>query len=268
MNPQKKRKRKNSKIRRTRLNKTMALLVLFCLCIGGISMVSARYIQQNDTDNNSVSAKEFYFESDLLDGRIHEVIPTDDNGMTASVTLRLMNYVDELRYSGTEIKYSVTVKENGTDNLLENSNITNQTGTIAATQKKHADVTISNLEAGKTYIVTATTSNIYKKTLTGTIEVASADTTVHASISNNTDQYIEVTVWTTDYTGNVTLKYDNKTLLPDNTDTKMKDAVSTRDIFYSGSWGANTSHVFRFFKTTTATYQVTVSGTEVTVSAK
>lgn len=268
MNPQKDRKRKNHRIRGVRINKTVALLVLFCLCIGGISLVSARYIKQTETDNNSAKAREFYFESDLLDGQTHQIVPTENNGTTASVTIRLMNYADELRYAETEIAYSVTVKEEGTDNQLEANNITNQTGTIAAGEKHSADVTLSNLEAGKTYIVTATTSNIYKKTLTGTIKVNAPDRQVYAKVSDNTNQYIEVTVWTTDYTGHVKLTYGNIGLIPDNTDNMMSDMQSTGGTITKDNWGTNTSHVFRFFKTTASTtYQATVNGTEVTVSA-
>ena len=280
MNLQKNRRRQNNKGRGARGSKIVALLVLFCLCIGGISMVSAKYIKQNDTKNNSATAKEFYFESDLLDGKEHEVVATKaaDGTATASVTIRLKNYADELRYSETEIKYQVSVIEKksdeGTDtdsdgqSVDNNIAITDKTGTIDAEAKNHADVTLSNLEAGKTYVVTATTSNIYQKTLTGTIKVVAPDDTLYASVRDNA-QYIEVTVWTTDYTGNVTLKYNNGTLLPDNTDTKMQDVVTTSSIFYQGKWEANTSHVFRFFKTDEkSTYQVTVNGTEVTVSEK
>ena len=232
-------------------------------------MVSARYIQQHDTDKNSVSAKEFYFESDLLDGGTHEIIPTENGGTTASVTIRLMNYVDELRYSGTKIDYTVTATEKSNGTALADTNIGNRTGTIDTDAKHYADVTLSNLQAGKTYTVTATTSNIYKKTLTGTIEVASADTAIHASISNNTDQYVEVTVWTTDYAGEVKVSYGDIGLIPDNTDSMMDGKVSTGGTITKADWGTNTSHVFRFFKTTASTtYQTSVSETEVTVSAK
>ena len=268
MNPQENKKTEDRKIRGVRMNKTVALLVLFCLCIGGISLVSARYIKQTDTKNNSAAAKEFYFESDLLDGKEHEVVATD-NG-TASVTIRLKNYVDDLRYSETKIEYSVAVQEEGTDNQLADNSITNQTGTIGAEPKNCADVTLSNLKAGKTYIVTATTSNIYKKTLAGTIKVKAPETQIQAKVSDNTNQYIEVTVWTTDYTGQVKLSYGNIGLIPDNTDDMMSDMKSTGGIITKDNWGTNTSHVFRFFKTTASTtYQVTVNdeSKEVTVSA-
>ena len=275
MNQQKNRKRRNNRRRGMRINKTMVFLVLFCLCIGGASLVSARYIKQTDTNNNSVSAQEFYFESDLLDGETHEIVPTDADG-TASVTVRLMNYVDDLRYSETEIKYEVNVVEENsstesgvTITCKTDTNTNDTTKTITPNEKHYADVTISGLQAGKIYTVTATTNNTYQKTLTGTIKVATPDATVHASISTNTDQYIEVTLWTTDYAGPITLKYASDIgLVPDNTDSLMSGKTTGKNINVE-NWETNTSHVFRFFKTADATgkaYQTAVEGTEVTVS--
>ena len=272
MNPQKNSKGKNNKGRGARVNKVVALLVLFCVCIGGISMVSAKYIKQRDLDDNSAKAQEFYFESDLLDGGEHEIVATKDavGNVTGSVTIRLKNYVDELRFSETEIVYDVSVKKTDTntdtDTLLPASSIQNKSGTIAAGSKQKQDVTISNLEPGKTYLVTAVTDNIYKKTLQGTIKVLAPDENVNAAVNDQTE-YIEVTVWTTDYTGEVTLNYGNIGLIPDNTNAKMRGASSTGGRISESNWEANTSYVFRFFKTDTdQKYDVAVSGTEVTVS--
>lgn len=246
--------------------KAVVFLILFCLCMGAVSMVSAKYLKEIVTKNNSVTAKEFYFESDLLDGKTHKVSPTD-NG-TAKVTVRLKNYADELRYSETAIDYEVTVKESGSDTAAGGVTIDPPTGILTAESKRYADIVISGLQPGITYTVTATTSNSYHKTLTGTIEVAAIDRNVHASINDQT-QYIEVTVWTTDYSGSITLKYDgNIGLSPDNTDTLMSQN-KTGDLITIDSWKANTSHVFRFFKdNTNESYEVTENGTEVTVSAK
>ena len=269
MNPQKNRKIEDNKSRGVRMNKTVALLVLFCLCIGGISLVSARYIKETKTDNNSAAAEEFYFESDLLDRTTHEVVATEENGATASVTIRLKNYVDELRYSDRTIDYTVAVTEEESNTSVPDNNIENKTGTIATGDCNYKDVTLKELQAGKSYTVTATTNNAYQKTLTGTIKVAGTDDKVYASISDRTE-YIEVTVWTTDYEGTVTLTYADIGLVPDNTDTKMNGQLSTGGTITENNWKANTSHVFRFFKNDTAKkYQVaTDDNKEVTVSAK
>lgn len=228
-------------------------------------MVSAKYIRQTVTKNNFATASEFYFESDLLDGAEHEVVPTDTQGTTASVTIRLKNHADDLRYSETAINYTVIVAEKDTDSQAADVTVTPSSGTLAAGKINNADVTISNLQAGKTYTITASTDNVYQKTLTGTIKVLQPDTNVYASVSDKT-QYIEVTVWTTDYTGEVKLSYGDIGLVPDNTDAKMSDAQSTGSTITVTDWEVNTSHVFRFFKSDIAKkYKVEVSGQEVTV---
>lgn len=279
-NPQNNKKVQNNKGRGAGWNKTVVLLVLFCLCIGGISMVSAKYIKENTTKNNSATAKEFYFTSDLLDGKQHEITPTENNGKMANVTIRLKNHIDDLRYSETEIKYKVSVTEKDAETSsdtaedvyiaygTEESADVNGLYTLEAGKKEDVDVTLSNLQAGKTYTVTATTDNIYKKTLMGTIKVSEPDTKIYASLHDET-QYIEVTVWTTDYAGTVNLKYGDIGLLPDNTDTKMKDASSKGGTITDNDWKANTSYVFRFFKSdANKEYKVTVNDKEVTVSEK
>lgn len=262
MNPNNNRKNKNHKSRSVQMNKTVTLLVLFCLCIGAISMVAAKYMKQITTKNNAAAAKEFYFESDLLDGKIHAIMPTE-NG-TANVTIRLKNYIDDLRYSETEIQYTVKVtEENATDSATDIT-IDQARGTIA-TGKINNDIKISNLKAGKTYKITATTDNIYKKTLTGIIKVSEADTKVYASVDDER-QYIEVTVWTKDYAGNVSLTYSDQNLIPDNTDTKMANATTGGSKITETNWKANTSHVYRFFKNDeTKEYQAIVNDKELPV---
>ena len=279
MNPQKNRKRKTDKGRSGHRNKAVALLVLFCLCIGGISAVSAKYMKQTEYKNNAATAKEFYFESDLLDGSdtVHTVVPTqaDENGKnTASVTIRLKNYVDDLRFSETAIEYTVSVKEEETASEASEVQITYPTSdadqngkhVIASGAKNNADVLLANLQPGKTYLVTATTDNTYQKTLTGKIKVAEPDYQIYASL-NDEKQYIEVTVWTTDYHGPVKLNYGDIGLLPDNTDAKLADAQTTGGTITESNWKENASHVFRFFKSdVNKNYKVTVNGQEVTVS--
>lgn len=263
MNTNKIKKRKQNKSRGA--NKIVAFLVLFCICIGGIAMISAKYIKQTTTNKNAATAKEFYFESDLLDGDTHEVTPTDKG--TATVKIRLKNYVDELRYSETEIQYKISVKETGSDTEDNDITVKNGSGTIETGAKHYADIELSNLQAGKSYTITATTDNIYHKTLKGTIEVSKPDTDINASVHDET-QYIEVTIWTNDYSGNVTLSYGNSIgLSPDNTDSKMKGKTTGETITID--FKANQSHVFRFFKENTdAKYDVQINGKEVTVIEK
>ena len=69
----------------------------------------------------------------------------------------------------------------------------------------------------------------------------------------NLGNYVEITVWTVDYSGNVVLQCADS-LIPDNTDSWMQDAKTGEEQSYE--MGANTSHQFRFFKTDgTKTYK-------------
>lgn len=227
-----------------RKKKIILLLSLFCISIFFISIVSAKYIHKTE-NTGTITAKEFYFKSDLLDGGTHTVTASGD---TASVTVRLMNHEDALRCSETDISYTISIKNNdGTEVTAEGSDLT---GIIKGGVCNDKDVTINGLQPGKTYTITASTENYYSKTLTGTIKVNSTDRDIHTAISDK-EAYIEVTVWSREYAGTVKLDYCQG-LIPDNTDSLLKDAknatASTPAEVTLADWKADTSHVFRFFK--------------------
>ncbi|MBU5481401.1 hypothetical protein KQI91_09330 [Blautia sp. MSJ-19] len=265
-----KKKRNRRKKRRDTiagLSRTVVFLALFCVFLGMLTFVAAKYIRQ--TEKTSVAnAQEFYFTSDLLDGNVHQV-STQTDGM-ASVTLTLMNHADELRYSEVDIAYTVTVTD---ANGNEETGITVDPakGSIAKGENHDAEIKVSGLKAGEKYVITASTDNTYAKTLTGTVSVNAVDSQVYASVKDG-GVYIEVTVWTTESSvSNMILKYCAG-LIPDNTDTQLKNAVTAStdtsiQIGESGIWTANTSHVYRFFKSVASrTYKAETNGTEVTVS--
>lgn len=95
--------------------------------IGASAMIAAKYIHETKTTNGA-TAREFYFTSDLLDGKEHEITATDDG--TASVTFQLGNHEDSLRYSEVDIDYTVNVVQNDSDTEIEDENIANKTGKI------------------------------------------------------------------------------------------------------------------------------------------
>lgn len=254
------------------------VLAAFFAFMGLLAFVAAKYIKQ--TEKTSVAnASAFYFTSDLLDGENHQIVPLADG--TASVTLTLMNHADELRYSEVDIEYSVKVDagdrgeagnvELSAESASFDSNTKILTGTMRAGENHDATITISGLEAGKVYQVTASTSNTYAKTLTGTITVNKIVSQIYASVTDR-NAFIEVTVWTGETAANNLKLTYCAGLIPDNTDSMMASAQSAAENESQEitmlSLEANTSHVFRFFKTELMkNYQAEISGTEVTVHA-
>ena len=233
-------------------------LMMVCILAFGAFAVYAKYVQTSRY-NDAVAAKEFYFSSDLLDGELHEVPAVETDG-TAEVTFHLMNHEDQLRYSTLPVSYEVTW-ENADGETQSASEAENRIrGEMSAGKGNNYDtndakITISGLEAGNTYRITARSFAPYTKTLTGTVRVQAQDKQVHA-VLEDLGNYVEITVWTVDYSGNVALQCADS-LIPDNTDSWMQDAKTGEKQTYE--MGANTSHQFRFFKSGgTGDYQCSV----------
>ena len=122
---------KNSKISRKKVI-ISAIAVVLSLCALMTGMFVAKYLNERSSDN-LVIAKNFYFTSNLLDGKEHTLAP----GST-SVTFTLGNHEDDLRYSEVDIDYTVTVQrvqeatdsdgDTGTNNTGASATGTNDTG--------------------------------------------------------------------------------------------------------------------------------------------
>ena len=229
--------------------KRVCVLFAFFALLGAVAMVSAKYVQTKD-NTATAAAVNAYFTSDLLDGTTHTISPNSDG--TASVTFRLQNHADELRYSEADLTYTVTVDNGAT--------VSPDGGTIQAGKNHDADITLSGLKAGQSYTVTATTSEPYVMKLTGTIQVSAVNSGITVSTEDKT-QYVLVTVSTADYSGNVTLNYPAG-LIPDNTDSMMA-SWTTGKAAQTFKMDANSAHIFRFFKDT----GYSGNGSEVTANA-
>lgn len=151
------------------------ILVMFYAAILGIPSATARYVHVIEKSGTAM-AKEFYFTSDLLDGELHTVTAfTDQDGnVSASVTFRLMNHEEEIRYSGVDIEYEVKIVPEEDPDTAGITGI-NMKGMLEKGMISDIPVTIRGLEPGNTYVVTAVTENTYESRLTGTIEVREAD---------------------------------------------------------------------------------------------
>lgn len=211
-------------------------IVILLFSILTVGMLIAKYSNERSTDK-VVKAQEFYFTSNLLDGKEH----TLTSGST-SVTFTLSNHVDELRYSDMDIEYTVTVKENSSDSV-----ITEVKGTLEKGDTDPAKIIVSSLEAGKTYTITAKADGGYTKTLTATIVVPEISAKLFYHVENSANGYTLLTVWNEgDLAGDVTIEYQG---IPDNTNPNMtnwqlgENASQTQKVTIK----AHESLLFRFF---------------------
>ena len=262
----KQRRTAGEKISREKIARIRMPLTLACILAFGAFTAYAKYVQTSEY-NDAVTAKEFYFSSDLLDGELHEIPALGENG-TAEVTFHLMNHEDQLRYSRLPVSYEVTWVNEDCKNQSTAETENRIIGEMSAGRGGNYDtndveIAISGLEAGNTYRITARSVAPYTKTLTGTVRVQAQDKQVHA-VLEDLGCYVEVTVWTVDCSEPITLQGADS-LIPDNTDIWTQNAKTGEMQTYE--MGANTSHQFRLFKTDgTKTYKCNVveNGIEVT----
>jgi len=214
----------------------LLILLVVVIAIGGIS---AKYFKEIDEDNGTVSAKDFYFESDWLDELNPEYSLTAG---TTSVTFSLYNFIDGMNWAEETIHYTVTVE--GGNAKFANSETT-ETGDLEKGKQSSKEFTLSNLENGETYVVTATSGNVvdgkktgYVKTLKATFTV-NTDAHAYMNLSTSGPQVI-LTVWTENVTGKVSFKIPrglipNETESPELSGVSNYSAVADGDGYHYGS---------------------------------
>lgn len=246
-----------------------ALLVLLLLA-AALSGVSAKYFKDIGGTGALVRAKEFYFSSDLL---METGAQYDLNPGTTSITFELRNHDDQLRYSEEAVTYTVT---GGT--------VDPASGTLPGGQISTATVTLSNLEDGNTYTVTATGQSGYEKTLRATFTVRAQEEAAYKYLeSDPSGAFVLLTVWTKNVQGDVTIRFPAG-LIPDATDPALSTTLNYKEGHYSGNDGEEdqpysigtldpySSHTYRFFLETPYTnfsvhdFTVTVGETPATES--
>ncbi len=218
----------------------IAVAAILLLCILPCGIVVAKYFINERTSDGVVTANDFYFTSNFLDGKTHILAP----GST-SVTFTLSNHIDDLRYSDVDIKYTVTVTDAAT--------ITPSTGILANDTVHDAEITVSDLQEGITYTVTAVGEGGYKKTLTATIEVPQKEAELYYYLDSSAGEYTLLTVWNEgNKEGRVTINY---TGIPDNTNPDMTnwEESSSSTKTQPVNIEPHSSKVFRFFGPVTIT---------------
>lgn len=226
------------KYERRRKHRSVYIWML-ALILTGASVwgVSAKYMQQREQEM-LVQAEMFYFTSDLLteEGAVYTINPD-----TTSISFTLNNFIDSFRVSEDEIQYEVYVNNEQLG------------GTAVLNESKHTAKITFDVEAGQTYGVRAVGNAGYTKTLSATFEVAEKPTGFFKHLDNSNSNYVLLTVWTEQISGEVTVSFPDG-LIPDTTNSELENIKN----YDNGSYIAGSitgirleeyhSRTYRFFK--------------------
>ena len=251
------------KDRFSHIQKRNIIIIAVVLLLIMAGSVFAKYIF-NTGGRNLLSAKEFYFTSNLLtEDKAKYVL----NSTSTEISFTLGNNADKLRYSQDDIQYSIAVEsKNGgsTPTLVYADDEKVLKGGAVDT----TSVTMKGLEMGKTYVVTATGQAGYKQTLKAEFEVSDKDENVYKYLDASNDKYVLLTVWTENITGNLKIEVDKTGLVPDNTDPALRNMYNYKDGVYEVMAGNDaiddtknylkkySSYTYRFFVSENKIYSV------------
>lgn len=194
-------------------------------------------------------AKNFYFESDLLNSNTNPVSYAYQRGID-SISFELKNNIDELRYSDVEISYVVTINTlDGKQVVDKSGNTVNEiTGKLTNQNIESKKIEFTNLAEGN-YVVIAKSKSPYEKTIQANFTLTGNDYNITYEVSDSKDSPVmRLTVITKDYAGDVTINYPEG-VSPDSTDSKFSSVNSG---FAQSSvaihFDANSEYTFQFFK--------------------
>lgn len=224
-----------------RYQSNICIIVFITVISLFVGYSSAKYLYQINGDS-LFRAKEFYFESNLLRNEDVEYIL---NPNTTEISFTLTNSLDELRTAEDDIEYVISVDNGAT--------LSKSSGSLIKNVVSSELITLSNLEKGNTYTVTATGKAGYKKTLEAKFTVSDSDKNLWKHLDVN-DEYVLLTVWTENLSGEISIDFPAG-LIPDNTDNIMSNVVNFNGAEYLGSTindnqnftHVYSTHIYRFF---------------------
>lgn len=182
--------------------------LLFAFAAGGIY---GKYVQQS-TGDGLVSAKAFYFESNVLaaPNSYGEYPLYELAAGTTSFSFNLENFVDDLRYAGYDITYDVVT--------IGGSISDSGGGKISGGSRNSSTITLDGLADGQTYTVTAKTTNGYYKILGAEFRIATPASGIYAYLDTETNShFVELILWTENTNGTLTVDAPDTGLIPDTT---------------------------------------------------
>ena len=208
------------------LNKRTLIIIMFLLLLLSVGGVIAKYVWDNN-GNNLISAKEFYFTSNLLKEENAKYVL---NSTSTEVSFTLGNNADKLRFSEVDITYDIAViTKNGgevPDIVDENTEHKLTAGAVDT-----VTITLNNLIKGETYIVTATGRAGYKQVLTAEFTVSDSEENVFKNLDTSNSSFVLLNIWTENVTGELKVNVPAG-LIPDNTNPVLREVYNYNDTEY------------------------------------
>lgn len=210
----------------------LALLALILAVSTAITYdVIAKYVEERNRTDVSVSSKYMFFESDYLKKSAQTYKLNSD---TDEISFYLYNYESDSRISEIDLSFTVTVSS--TDPDFKVNGVSSVAGVHTFTfsgveggSKQECKVTLSNLKAGCEYTVSATVSGGFSKQLgaTFTVEEQTEGLYMHAASPDGTS--IVLTVWTVNMKGNVEITIPKGFVPADPTDDVLNTVLNYVD---------------------------------------
>lgn len=238
-------KTKSAALKFNSLGKKKMLAIILSVTVGvtalvGAGVTYASYKRKLATDK-AVSAKSFYFESNVLEsGGIEYDLYNN------AIKFDIMNYSDGLKTSEVDIDYNVTISSSDGGALGTG---TNTSGKLLKDAANKTTVTYTGLTLGKTYTVTAEATKPYTKTISATFKLVEGDYEI-LSVKEDCENYVLLTIKTLDFADNVNITWQNG-YVPDNSEPILATATGTS---HTTVLSHNSVYTLKFYKTADVTY--------------
>lgn len=205
----------------------LALLTLVLAISTAITYdVIAKYVEERERDDVSVSSKYMFFTSDRLKSpAAHYNLNSD----TEEISFNLYNYESDSRISGIDLTFTVTVSSSDPDFKVNGVSVTDGEhvltfSDVSGGSKKEKNVTLTGLDEGCDYTVNATVGGGFAGELGATFSVEEVVEGLYMHAVSPDGTSIVLTVLTKNMKGDVKITIP-KGLVPANPSDEVLNTV-------------------------------------------
>lgn len=198
------------------------IAVIICLVFvaavpAGIHTYS-RYVQQKKLAGATAVPQEFYFTGDVLkeEGGTYTIYD-----WTAGIPVTVNNFADSMRFSKTEIQYTV-ICEKGACSIDGGSKLHEASGTLKGGAAHTGNITIWPDQGEKSVTVTATSEAPYKKTLKAKFLLQDSSDLLYAIEDSSGEATAELTIKGGRTEQTLTIAWNESRFSPDNTNIILR----------------------------------------------